>query len=134
MKVKSIALIRTVSIMFFIIFVAVVLTGCAGKLIYQSEPMIAGSPYAEREDALGVLLNQAFHAIDEGQLDEAGGWLSRAMRINPAEPVIYYHMAEIRKEQGDIDQTRQLAGRALSLGPGSGLTTKLKSLLKSLES
>ncbi|AMO54805.1 hypothetical protein GZ77_19530 [Endozoicomonas montiporae] len=118
-----------------LVLLSVILTGCGGRLSYlPSEPVEAGSPYESRDDAVGVLLNQAYQAIEGGLLDEAVGWLSRAMRINPVEPAIYYHMAEIRIEQGDSDQARQLLGRALSLGPDQRMTQKLETLLSSLES
>ena len=114
---------------------AIVLSGCAAKVPYLStEPVVAGSPYTEREDALGILLNHAYLAIETGELDQAGSWLSRAMRISPTEPAIYYHMAEIRKEQGDVEQARQLIGRAQSLGPDQTMMIRLETLLESLES
>lgn len=118
-----------------VVFCALVLAGCIGKTVQGPipVPIKQDSPYAGREDALGILLNHAFLAMEAGRLDEAGGWLSRAMRINPTEPVIYFHMAEIRKGQGDSDQARELAGRAMSLGPGRSLALKLESLLESLE-
>ena len=120
-------------IIFFLF--AVILSGCGGRVSYApSEPVLVDSPYADREDAVGVLLNNAYQAIEAGLLEEASGWLSRAMRINPVEPAIYYHMAEIRIEQGDPDQARQLLGRALSLGPDQQMTHKLEVLLSSLES
>ena len=118
----------------FFLFV-VILSGCGGRVSNApSEPVLAGSPYADREDAVGVLLNNAYQAIDAGLLEEASGWLSRAMRINPVEPAIYYHMAEVRIKQGDPDQARQLLGRALSLGPDQQMTHKLEVLLSSLKS
>lgn len=118
-----------------LVLFAVILAGCGGRVSYSpSEPVMVGSPYADREDAMGVLLNNAYQAIEAGLLEDAVGWLSRAMRINPVEPAIYYHMAEIRIEQGDPDQARQLLGRALSLGPDQQMTHKLETLLSSLKS
>ena len=72
----------------------------------ESMPVLMeqGSPYVGREDASGILLNHAFLAMEAGRLDETGSWLSRAMRISPTEPAIYFHMAEIRKHQGNTGQ------------------------------
>ena len=118
-----------------LVLLAVIMTGCGGRVSEQpSELTAVGSPYASRDDAVGVLLNHAYQAIETGLLDEAVGWLSRAMRINPVEPAIYFHMAEIRIEQGDSDQARQLLARAVSLGPDRQMARKLEVLLGSLES
>ena len=114
---------------------AITLGGCASRVTYlPTEPMIVGSPYTEREDALGILLNHAYLAIEAGDMDQAGSSLSRAMRISPTEPAIYFHMAEIRKEQGNVEQARQLIGRAMSMGPDRQMTARLETLLKLLES
>ena len=116
-----------------LVFLVTMLAGCAGTgnapVTLVSEP---DSPYAARQDAVGTLLNNAWQAIDKGQLEEASGWLSRAMRIDPTEPATYFYMARIRKQQGELEQARQLAGRALSLGPGQALERQLEALLDSL--
>ena len=120
----------------FVVFWAFILAGCAGKSVNEPAPklMEQSSPYAGCQDALGILLNNAFKAMESGSFDEASGWLSRAMRISPTEPTIYFHMAEIRKEQGNPDQARELVGRAMSLGPEPALIQRLKTLMQSLES
>ncbi|UZE95863.1 tetratricopeptide repeat protein [Alkalimarinus alittae] len=41
--------------------------------------------------------------------------LERAQRISPRAPQVYLAMAEVRLQQGDIRQARQLANKALSL-------------------
>lgn len=120
----------------FVVF----LSGCAGtgSVVYSPETIqgssISSSPYSHREDAVGTLLDKAWNSMQEGDLSSASGWLSRAMRINPTEPAIYYHLAQVRKEQGQWEQARQLADRALSLEPESRLERRLQQLITSLNS
>ena len=110
-----------------------ILAGCAGPSAMQMTG-IESSPYTERDDALGSLLDEAWQAREAGKLDEAESWLSRAMRINPTAPEIYYHLALLRQQQGQLEQAKQLAGRALSLGPGRKLERQLSQLLSTLKS
>ena len=116
-----------------LLLLTMILAGCAGPSVIQMSEM-ESSPYTERDDALGSLLDEAWKAIEAGKLDEAESWLSRAMRINPTDPEIYYHMALLRQQQGQFEQAKQLAGRALSLGPGQSLERQLNYLLSSLKS
>ncbi|WP_081869787.1 tetratricopeptide repeat protein [Endozoicomonas numazuensis] len=114
---------------------AVLLTGCAGsgQIAYISPSILGGgSPYSDRSDAVGTLLDQAWNAMAEDELSRAGSALSRAMRISPTDPSVYYLMAQLRKEQGQYDQARELAGRALSLGPNHGLKRQLNAFLANL--
>ena len=78
---------------------------------------------------MGSLLVAAHHARVEGRLDDAEGLLNRAMRINPTSPEVYYQMALVRQDQGRTTQVRQLAERALSLGPNDALTRDIKRLM-----
>ena len=114
------------------VFLAIgILAGCASQ---------GGAPGQSSYDhgfseqgAMGALLDLAIDAMEEGQLEEAGQQLSRALRINPVEPAVYYYMARLRQQQGDLGQARQLASRALSLGPSQSLESEIESLLTSLE-
>ena len=111
-----------------LLLLTMILTGCAAPSFMQVSE-IESSPYTERNDALGSLLDEAWLAREAGQLDEAESWLSRAMRINPVDPEVYYHMALLRQQQGRFEQAKQLAGRALSLGPDQSLERRLNYLL-----
>ncbi|WP_252178221.1 tetratricopeptide repeat protein [Endozoicomonas sp. 4G] len=90
------------------------------------------SPYASRTDAVGTLLDQAWNAMAENDLNSAASALSRAMRISPTDSSVYYLMAQLRKAQGQYDQARELADRALSLGPDHGLERQIRRFLTSL--
>ena len=116
--------------------IAIVLAGCSAPVRIQDEPepvlMPEASPYSGREDAQGALLNEAWQALSDSRLDDADIWLGRAMRVSPTNPEIYYHMALLRKQQGQAEQARQLARRARSLGPDQDLERKLQHLILSL--
>ncbi|WOG28664.1 tetratricopeptide repeat protein [Endozoicomonas sp. 8E] len=86
-----------------------------------------------RMDALGTLLDQASGAMAENDLNTAESSLSRAMRISPTDPSVYFLLAQLRKKQGHYGQARELADRALSLGPESGLRRQISSFLTSLD-
>ncbi|OED41654.1 hypothetical protein ACH42_13200 [Endozoicomonas sp. (ex Bugula neritina AB1)] len=109
----------------------VLLAGCTSSPVIQMSEM-ESSPYTERDDALGSLLDEAWLAREAGKLDKAESWLSRAMRISPTNPEVYYHMALLRQQQGELEQAKQLAGRALSLGPEQSLEHQLTHLLDAL--
>ena len=114
------------------------LAGCAGTGQQPLSKAIAFipeetvSPYEGRQDALGTLMNQAVKALESGELAAASSWLSRAIRIEPTDPAIYYYLARLRMEQGDFEEAKELAGRAMSLGADRELRIKLESLLMRL--
>ena len=111
------------------------LAGCSTPVLIQEEqPEVSSSPYEQRQDALGTLLNQAWNAREAGSFDEAESALGRAMRISPTAPEVYYQLALLRQDQGRFEQSRQLAERALSLGPGFMLERKINHLLRALNS
>ncbi|MRI31735.1 hypothetical protein EOPP23_01830 [Endozoicomonas sp. OPT23] len=109
------------------------LAGCAGtgpqfapeERAVTPEDTAISSPYEGRQDALGALMDQAVKALDSGELATASSWLSRAMRIEPTDPAIYYYLAKLRMEQGNLIEAKELAGRAMSLGPEQELRLKL---------
>ncbi|MFK0570624.1 tetratricopeptide repeat protein [Endozoicomonas sp.] len=110
-----------------------ILTGCSTPVLMQQENQpITSSPYGQRQDALGTLLNQAWKAREAGRPDEAESALGRAMRISPTAPEVYYQLALLRQDQGRLEQSRQLAERALSMGPGFMLEREINHLLRTL--
>lgn len=114
-----------------LLLMTAILAGCAGPSLVPMSGTTS-SPYTGRDDALGSLLDEAWLAREAGQLDQAESWLTRAMRISPTNPEVYYHLALLRQQQGEVEQVKQLAGRALSLGPERRLKRQLDQLLKTL--
>lgn len=113
----------------FLVFVlAGAVSGCTTSAwVPAVSPPVLSSP--QHQDAVGSLLVAAHHARVAGRLDEAEGLLSRAMRINPTSPEVYYQMALLRQAQGRTTQVYQLAERALSLGPNDALARDIKRLI-----
>lgn len=118
--------------LFVVLFLTGVLAGCSTPVLIKEEQ--SSSPYEQRQDALGTLLNQAWNAREAGRFDEAESLLGRAMRISPTAPDVYYQLALLRRDQGRFAQSRQLAERALSLKPGVMLERKINHLLSALNS
>ncbi|WP_257283596.1 tetratricopeptide repeat protein [Endozoicomonas sp. SESOKO1] len=118
--------------LFVVLFLTGVLAGCSTPVLIQEEQ--SSSPYEQRQDALGTLLNQAWNAREAGRFGEAESLLGRAMRISPTAPDVYYQLALLRRDQGRFAQSRQLAERALSLRPGVMLERKINHLLSALNS
>lgn len=69
--------------------------------------------------AVVALLGQAETQANGGDLAAAAVSLERARRIDPRNPVIYYHLATVRLEQGEPAQAEQLAVKSTSLASGN---------------
>jgi tetratricopeptide (TPR) repeat protein len=85
-----------------------------------------------REDSAGVqvfplqnpavvqLTQSAQEAEQAGNFDQAAVLLERAMRIQPRDPQILQHMAEIQLQKGDYQQALNFAVRSYDTGPRVG--------------
>lgn len=109
--------------------IIVMLSGCAGPVISPGENRPSAT---DSTDALGTFLDYARTAQAQGDYYAADGWLLRALRISPGAPAVYYQMAVLRQAQGQTEQARQLAARALSLDPDRAMTLALNRLLRQL--
>lgn len=76
----------------------------------QPQPVIATAVPAAR-----ALLDKARLARKQGLLAEADALLERAMRLAPAEPMLYLETAEVRLAQGNYVAATQFAQKSLSL-------------------
>jgi len=66
-----------------------------------------------------ALLKQAEGQANAGELDAAAASLERAIRIDPRNPLLWYHLATIRLSQENPAQAEQLASKSNSLAPGN---------------
>ena len=73
--------------------------------------------------AVVALLGHAEQQANAGELESAVASLERAIRIDPRNPVLWYHMATLRLAQGDPSQAEQLAVKSNSLA--TGINTQL---------
>ena len=73
--------------------------------------------------AVVALLDHAEQQANAGELESAAASLERAIRIDPRNPVLWYHLATVRLAQGDPSQAEQLAVKSNSLA--TGINTQL---------
>mgnify|MGYP001819774980 FL=1 len=69
--------------------------------------------------AVVALLQQAERQANDGDLESAAASLERAIRIDPRNAVLWYHLATVRLSQGEPAQAEQLASKSNSLAPGN---------------
>lgn len=70
--------------------------------------------------AVKELLADAGQAESEGDYDQAAVLLERALRIQPRDPEILQHMAEVQLWKKDYDQALTFAVRSYDIGPRVG--------------
>jgi predicted Zn-dependent protease len=69
--------------------------------------------------AVIALLKTAEQQANAGDLEAAASSLERAIRIDPRNPVLWYHLATVRLSQGDARAAEQLATKSNSLATGN---------------
>ena len=69
--------------------------------------------------AVLALLEHAEQQANAGDLESSAASLERAIRINPGNAVLWYHLATVRLAQGEALQAEQLAVKSSSLAPGN---------------
>lgn len=74
-----------------------------------SSPLPASGP------AVIVLLERADRQYMDQDLDSAAATLERALRIEPRNPLLWHRLANVRLDQGQIDQAMQMAAKSNSL-------------------
>jgi cytochrome c-type biogenesis protein CcmH/NrfG len=68
-----------------------------------------------------ALLETAEQQANAGDLEAASASLERAIRIDPRNAVLWYHLATVRLSQGDAQAAEQLAVKSNSLAPGNSV-------------
>ena len=76
--------------------------------------------YSLQNPAVRQLTAQAEGAERAGDLDQATGYLERALRIQPQDPQLLQHMAEIKLQKEDYQQALNFAVRSYDAGPRVG--------------
>ena len=71
--------------------------------------------------AVVALLDTAEQQANDGDLEAAAASLERAIRIDPRNPSLWYHLATVRLSQGDADAAEQLAVKSNSLSIGNNV-------------
>ncbi len=76
--------------------------------------------YPLRNPAVTELTEAATAAEHEGDLERATMLLERALRIEPRDPELLQHMAEIQLEKRSWEQAESHASRSFDVGPRVG--------------
>lgn len=76
--------------------------------------------YSLQNPAVKQLTVQAVQAESAGDLDQAGVFLERALRIEPRDPQVLQQMAEIKLQKEDYQQALNFAERSYDIGPRVG--------------
>jgi tetratricopeptide (TPR) repeat protein len=87
-------------------------------------------PAPSSNSAVNTLLAQADDARQQGDLDAAIAAAERALRIAPADPAVYYQLAVLRMQRGDLALADQLARKGLSYQPDPGLQLRLQEIIE----
>ena len=85
-----------------------------------SEDSAGVQVYSLQNPAVKQLVAQAKSAENAGKLDQASGYLERALRIQPRDPQLLQHMAEIKLQKEDYQQALNFAVRSYDIGPRVG--------------
>ena len=85
-----------------------------------SEDSAGVQVYSLQNPAVKELTAQAVIAERSGELDKASGYLERALRIQPRNPQVLQHMAEIELQKEDYQQALNFAEKSYDIGPRVG--------------
>jgi cytochrome c-type biogenesis protein CcmH/NrfG len=83
------------------------------------QPQPAQPVVTTSSPAVVALLGQAEDQANHGDLGAAAASLERAIRIEPRNPLLWYHLATVRLAQQDAAQAEQLAAKSNSLAAGN---------------
>lgn len=68
--------------------------------------------------AVQNLYDQALRSINSGDYDQAEATLERGLRIEPNNPYLWFELARLSADYGNVKKARELASRAQSLAGG----------------
>lgn len=113
------------------------LAGCASLPAAQATPAQAGAVAPNRQgtgnaperSASDELLEQSRSERAAGKFAAATRSLEQALRINPDDPALWLEFAELEHAQGDDEQARVMARKAIALAGGDATITSRASQL-----
>lgn len=68
--------------------------------------------------AVQNLYDQAMNYLSVGDFDQAEATLERGLRIEPNNPYLWFELARLSADYGNVKKARELASRAQSLAGG----------------
>ena len=93
------------------------LSGCGVQPISLPSPAPAPPRARETQPAAASLLHDAEQALRSGDARKAEGYLERAIRIEPQNPLLWHVLAQSKFEQDQYPQTIQMSLKSNSCLP-----------------
>jgi Tfp pilus assembly protein PilF len=96
-------------------------SGCASySPIYSEDDQHGGYSASQVSDnsAVQTLYDQALNYLSAGDYDQAEASLERGLRIEPNNPYLWFELARLSADYGNVKKARELASRAQSLAGG----------------
>lgn len=106
------------------LIIALLLAACAGPGL-ETRPAL--------DDELRQVLAEAETARQTGAERRAEALLEQAVRMAPREPLVWYHYATLRLQQGRLEEARTLARKGLRLARSGRMRSQLWLLLAEVE-
>ena len=106
-----------------LLLLAMVIGGCAGPRAYEADSADteAGSSALEQDitPASRSLLQTSHDQSAAGNYVQAAAFLERAIRIDPAQPLLWLELGRVRLLEGNYQQAEQLGRKARTLSVGN---------------
>ena len=97
----------------------------------RSAPQISSKPTS---GTVLALLSQAKEQEKAGNPEKAAAVLERALRIEPKNPQLWYRLALLRLQQGQLDLARSLAAKSSALAQGDeDLQVKNRTIMEQVD-
>lgn len=95
-------------------------SGCASYSPIYSGDDQEGYSASQVSDSSAVqtLYDQALNYLSAGDYDQAEASLERGLRIEPNNPYLWFELARLSADYGNVKKARELASRAQSLAGG----------------
>jgi tetratricopeptide (TPR) repeat protein len=104
---------------------AMVIGGCAGRSAYEVTPGESEAGTSAMEQAITPasrsLLQTSRDQSASGNYIQAAAALERAIRIEPAQPLLWLELGRVRLLEGDYNQAEQLGRKARTLSVGNAM-------------
>ncbi len=105
------------------LLLALVISGCAGRPAYEAAPGKDEAGTSAMEQAITPasrsLLQTSRDQSASGNYVQAAASLERAIRIEPAQPLLWLELGRVRLLEGNYQQAEQLGRKARTLSVGN---------------
>jgi Flp pilus assembly protein TadD len=103
----------------------------------EQSPSMRSAPQVSSKSTSGTvlaLLSQAKEQEKSGNPEKAAAVLERALRIEPKNAQLWYRLALLRLQQGQLDLARSLAAKSIALAQGDeDLKVKNRTIIEQVD-